>query len=268
MAKKKATEEKLPAIPAASNVPAFMQNATDMGTEALKDFVVPPRLKIVQKQSGEQYEQYRPGACLLMPQMVELADQGEAFHFVPLFFFPEWCLWNPLEMKGSLDMIRERTLDPKSDMVAKSRDPERRTIPCPENEKYECRFVEHLNFVVMPIGHPGVENMLVNISFGKAEHRTGTTLSGLIQMRHAPIYGCQFEARTSQRQNAMGSWWGLDIGQPSLESDVPPFVQDEAVFEQYYELHKMLKSKHNDSLLQVDYEDSVIDTTATEPTEY
>jgi len=252
--------------PQNEQMPAFMQGQ-DTGTETLGQYVVPPRIKVVQKQSGEQFEEYPAGTVLLMPQKVILAGPGEPFHFVPLFFFPEWCVWNPLQI-SSLPMIRERTLDPTHEMVERCRDPERWEMPCPEDAKYMLRYVEHLNFVIMPVGNPEVEDTMVNLSFSKSNHKSGTTLAGLIKMRRAPICGCQFEARTVQRSNASGSWWGIEVGQPSTESEVTPFVEDQQRFELYQELHGELKEHHAQTVLRVDYTDDTIEPQDDEPTEY
>jgi len=243
----------------AEHMPAFMQNV-DHGVEELSQFVVPPRFKMVQKQSGAPFDNYAPGTALVLPAQVELAGPSEAFHFVPLFFFAEWCLWNPIQLKDQLPMIRERTLDKTSPMVALARDPERWSITCPENEKFECRYVEHLNFVVMPVYHHAIDGVPFNITFSKSEHRTGANLASLVRMRRAPIFGCVMEARSARRANAMGDWWGLDVSQPSAESGVEPWVTEQQMFELYQEMHLELKAQHESRVLRPDYDDTVTET--------
>lgn len=260
-----------------SNLPAFMQDVTDFGIDDLKQYIVPPRLKVVQRISGAPFDDlFNPGDVVACPQLVLVSpvikndngkptDQGEPFHFVPLYFFVEWCLWNPLEMKGSLPSIRARTTDPNSDMVIKSRDSKLWELPCPENPEYKCRYVEHLNFLILLINEHELAGTPMVMSFSRAEHRAGTNFAALIKMRKAPIFGCQFQARAGFRSNNKGNWYGVDVMNPEA---VPPFVQDKALFDAYHNIHLELKEAHNNARVVVDYDnettDTVIDTMKSE----
>lgn len=273
MAKKKAQkaqqeqeEQKKLQIPIIAGVPTFMNDVEDQGLDALKNYIIPPRIKIVQRTSGDIYGAFQPGAVVVTPQLFEVtAEPQDPIHFVPIFFFPEWCLWNPIQMNGTLPMIRERTVDPQDPMVALCRDPKRWTIPCPENESFECRYIEHLNFIILVVNNPSLDMMLLHLSFFRAEHRTGTMFAGLIKMRHAPLYGCQFEMRTSQRTNPAGTWFGFDIGQPHEDSGITPFIQDETLFNTYHALHDEMHTAHEQVMLRPEYElDAESEPTTTE----
>jgi len=236
------------------NVPAFM-DGTD-GTESLSQYIIPPRMKIVQKQSGSPFdERFNPGDVIVVPQMLQITDKEKPFYFLPIFFYPEWCVWNPIQMRGTLPVIRERTLDPNHPLVAKSRDPKLWSEPCPESPEYALRIVEHLNFVVLLLGDVALSDTPVVVSFMRAEHRCGSNLAALIRMRKAPIFGCQFEAHVGHRENQKGSWFGIDVGNPSDQTICGSFVEDEIFFEHCRELHEQYKSSHEASKIVVEYDE-------------
>lgn len=265
------------ALGAPADLPAFMQGV-DAGVEDLGQFIKPPRLKIVQKQSGEAFSDFDTGDLIIVPQRQlvvpviknekgKSTEVGEPFFFVPLFFFPEWCLWNPIEMKGTLPPIRERTTDPKSPMVAKARNPKLWHVPCPEKpDGKPCRYVEHLNFIVVLVGKPEFSGMPMIMSFSKGEHQSGSSFAALVKMRRAPMFGCQFMANTRFRDNAKGDWYGFDVTNPPGDSGVTPFIQEEDVFKQLQKMNADLKEAHAKSMIVVDYDDETeaVDTTGTE----
>lgn len=241
-------------------VPDFMRQH-DMGVEDLSQFIIPPRVKLVQKQSGAPFEDlFSPGDVVVVPQMLKVAGTqdkaGEPFHFIPLFFYPEWALWNPLELRGQQPAIRQRTTDPRSPMVAKCRDSSLWLEPCPEMPDKNCRYVEHLNFIIMLLGDHQAAGIPIVMSFARAEHRSGSNFAALIKMRRAPLYGCHFEARAAYRSNNKGQWYGLDITNPAADSGVLPFVQDQATFETLKAHYEELKKAHAESKIRVDYEDA------------
>jgi hypothetical protein len=242
-------------------VPDFMQEVEDLGIDDLGQFIVPPRIKIVQRQSGEEFlNLFEPGDVVIVPQMVKIAgmaekDTGEPFFFVPLFFFAEWVTWNPLEMKGVLNAVRERSTDPASPLAAKCRQQSLWYEPCPENKEYSLRNVEHLNYVVTLVGDHELAGTPMVISFSKSEHRSGTNLAALVKMRKAPIFGCQFMGIVGHRSNNKGNWFGVDVTNPAGDSGVTPFIAEQELFEKFQELHEDLKSAHADSKIKVDYDD-------------
>lgn len=242
-------------------VPDFMVEAEHTGLEELDQFILPARIKIIQPQSGPPYDDlFQNGEVIVAPQMTKVAGMVEAkigapFFFAPLFFFPEWCLWNPYELKASLPAIRERTTDPSDPLVAKAQDPRLWHEPCPENKEFKCRYVEHLNFIVVLLGDHELADTPLILSFSRGEHRTGSNFCALLKMRKAAIYGCQFQASTGFRLNAKGNWFGLDVTNPSGDSDVTPFCPDQKRFEALQAIHLELKKAHSQSKIKVVYDE-------------
>lgn len=261
MAKKKETAELAQPIAqgGALALPSFMEGV-DHETGALSQFIVPPRLTIVQALSPDALKQtFAEGSVVVTPQMMEVAGmatptEGVPFFFTPVFFFVEWVCWNPRATKGSLPVIRQRSTDPKSQLAAKARSRELWEEDCPEAAGEKIRNCEHLNYIMALVGdHPLAGTPIVS-SFARSEHRVGTNLATLIKMRKAALFGCQFMATSARRTNAKGKWFGLDIQNPPGDSGIAPYVRDEAKFDALHALHDELKTAHEESKLHVDYD--------------
>ncbi len=243
-------------------VPDYMADDRS-GTEELAQYVVPPRIKIVQKQSdNELLDLFGEGTVICSPQNIVVAEMGtntqgrpvvddaKPFFFVPVFFFTEYCTWNPLEMKGQLPAIRERSFDPDSDIAKKARNADTRMETCSENDKYQIRHVEHLNFVVVIVDDEALSETPMILTFARGEHGSGRNLAGLVRMRKAPLYGCVFEATVAARSNQMGEWYGLNVTNPATRSG---WVEQEQ-FDALQAVHEEFKKLHHDMLVRPDYD--------------
>jgi len=247
-------------------VPDYMQDAdVPTGLEELKHFVKPPRMKIVQKQAGETLlSQFSVGDVILVPQMSMVAEMGrdsrgkptgemEPFLIVPVFFYPEWCTWNPIAARGTLPAIRERSLDPNSIIARKSRDSKLRQEACPDTDDATMRHTEHLNYVVFLVDH-ALGDQPVIMSFSRGEHGAGARWGSIISARKAPLYGGVYAVSTGPRSNAKGDWYGYDVANPPPEVH-SPWV-DAEMFETLKKVHLDLAQLHKDQLLRTDYEDA------------
>ena len=232
--------------------PTFLSTNEKLGTENISKYLRPSRLKIVQATAGEPFAgQFDQGDCVVVPALQLLAPVATWFRFTPIFFFPQWCVHNPIQLKGQLPFIRESSLDPQSQLALASQNPANRSRPCPENPALSCEVSEHLNVVI--IAHrEGFESLPILCSFFRGEHNAGSTLLQMIKLRGVSIFGCIFEARTSVRSNTKGRWWGLDFGSP--ESD--PWVKDEEQFNQYKKLYVEYQKAHHDKTIEVDFDDA------------
>ncbi len=253
------------------DLPAHLQE--QFGVEEAKHYIVPPRLKVVQPMSNKLKEMgFDEGDVVAVPVNISVApvlqvekngktrpgDEGKPFHIVPLFFFAEYCLWNPLETKGTLDMIRERSFDKQSEVAVKARDPKLRQMVCPEMPEKDgkplyCRYVEHLNFIVL-LYEPGhaLEGVGLNLSFSRGEHSQGRQPLTLLDLRRAPLCGVRFMCQVKKRNKNDNEWFGIDVNNPA---DVDPFVTDPEEFAVYKKMHLELKEAHAAQLLRADYSD-------------
>lgn len=230
------------------NVPSFMQGTyEDTGLQLLSQYAQPPRMKLRQPTARPPLsDAAAEGSVVLMPSMQIVASKEEAFYVVPVFFYPEWCVFNPLSM-NDLPTIRERTLDPDSEIAARSRNPDTRHAPVPGHEadfnadgkkRKRLEYREHLNFIFELVGGDlnGVEFVA---TFAKGEHRTGRMLASSIQMRarssNVNAYGLVFEAKCKQRSNDSGVWYGLDFTIPT---------DGHSAFVETAEHYKRLKAAH------------------------
>lgn len=249
------------------NLPAHLREGESGSMTLLKQYVTPPRLKVIQRQTlPPLIEKFSPGDVIALPGDIMIAPvkmennrttgEGTPFALVPLFFYPEWVVWNPMEMKGVLPAIRSRTIDPRSPIAMRSKSPETwsEKIGDKDGKPIFARYVEHLNFVVkLLLPDDPLNGQFVTLSFARGEHRAGAAFCGLLQMRNAKhIYGCQFEACVGPRKKNENAWFGIDVMNPS---SVDPWVQDKDQFDQYRLLHEGLAKTYAEGLLMAGYED-------------
>lgn len=249
-----------------ANVPAFMQGTENLGTELLKQFVIPPRIKIVQKQSDDALLQlFGPGDVILSPMNALVSElprdpKGRpmdgatvSFLIVPVFFYPEWVTWNPIQLKGKSPAVVYRTTDPSDPVALKSKNQDLRYEPIPgePDATLRRRHVEHLNFVVILYKSDVTREPCV-LSFSRGEHGSGTKFAGLVQMRKAPIYGCVFNASVSMRHGSKGDWYGFDITNP--DGDGAGWVTEDE-YRAFGKLHVQYAQYHKEHRLQATLED-------------
>jgi len=247
--------------------PDFLENEQNLGVEGIKNYIRPPRLKTIQPQSKAPFsEQFNKGDIVLLPQM-ELVfpiptndkgkpqDKGKPFHFVPVFFFPEWCVWNPIQMQGTLPAVRSRTFDENSDIARRAKIKDLWFAKCPENPEYNIRFCEHLNFIMVLKSETQLGNAPVVVSFSRGNYRDGSTLLSLIQVRNKSIFDCQFEAKASLRRNEKGEWYGWDVSNPSVESGVSPWIPDMETHERFKAMFLEYQEAHKNAAIIVEHDD-------------
>lgn len=240
-------------------LPVYMSDEKPVGLEAVQEYVIPPRIKIVQKQADDALlERFNAGDVIVIPAEVIISkyekENPERFHFVPLFFYPEWATWSSIEVRNEVPMILERTLDSDSEIAKKSKSSKLRVEKMQyEGREIEVRHVEHLNFIISLYNHPlGVDAMV--LSFNRGEHGSGMRFSSLIKLRGSSIYGGVYEGVIAKRTGPKGEWMGLNVSNPTIEGVNPWVTQDE-----YAALaikHKELAESHKAGLLRADYEDT------------
>lgn len=247
-------------------VPDYMAEHQHEGLEELKNYVVPPRIKVVQKMSREPFDKFGPGDLVAVPdlQLIKTFDKEQkaiAFQCTPIFFWTEWCCWNPLETKGTLPAVRERTLDNQHIIAIKSRDEKRRgSEPCPERPDFKLKYLEHLNFILVIIGDSEFAGLPIGITFASGEHRAGTNFNNIIMRRNAPLYGGQYEAVVRLRKGPKGDWHGIDMDNPRPDT-ISPWTPKEA-YDLFRQKHLEFKDAHAAKLLQLDYGDEALEAEA------
>lgn len=261
------THSNLPAIP------DYMNVADDKSMDSIREYVRPPRIKMLQALSEQALvREFGLGSVVLLPQGMMLnempcdnkgnpiVEESQPFLFTPLFFFAEFVVWNPLELKGSVSAIRDRTFDPEHEIARIARSPGQRTQPYPEDHSKQIKYVEHMNFIVAVHGfdEPCV------MSFARAEFKAGQKFAGLMNLRKCPMYGGVYAAYTGHRENQKGNWYGLDIANPP--EGTSPWV-DAETFAVYRELSEQFTDQHEKQLFRVDYDDENVVDVSSEPTE-
>lgn len=244
-------------------VPDHMRNIApqDYGTEVLEQYIIPPRLKIVQPSARKPFsEQFKQGDLVAVPgmQLVGGFNGGKEplMQCVPVFMWVEWCVWNPLEGKGTLPVIRARTFDPRSDIAIKARDAEKREAEdCPEVPGKKLKYVEHLNWMLYPLNGPHA-GIPISISFFRGSWMAGSSFSGLIRARNAPMYGSVFNLFVRERENQKGRFFVPNMDNPDGGKGEKLWVDDANLFEDLKVSHAKLKADHAKKLIIVNFDDS------------
>lgn len=251
------------------NVPDFMREDRQLGTEDMTKFIIPPRLVIVQPLSNAPLDKYAPGTPVIMPSEVAIgtfdkADMclAEPMIGIPVFFFPEWTIDNPHKLKKQLGAIRDRTFDPESELALRAQNPKLREFPCPEDPNEKCKYVTRLHFIVYMLSAQIPEPVI--ITFKSAEMRSGMALNSLIKARKAPIFGCKFAFDIGFRSNDKGKWYGIDCSNPP--ENIGGWVDNSELYQTLKEEHLKFKAAHESKLIQPDFSDE--GNTSSEPVEF
>ena len=269
----------------------------DSGIELMGRYVSPPRLKIVQGQSKQDLKQeFGESAIIMAPENRLVVGpitkdspinpasgkrEGGKIRCVPLFFFPEFLLTNPLGVPG-LSFIRERTQDPESKIarlcVGRK---EGREFPCPEDPSKMCKYSESLNFIVA-IWEPGDFPEPALITFRAGSWIEGANWCKILKMmnqKQLPMYSQVFEINVGPRNKDQFDYYAFNVRSALQPNGLPELVCNpayadggQAWFEHAQALHREFKQNHSDKVLQVAVDDeeavsagegNVIDTTAT-----
>lgn len=242
-------------------VPDFMKEHETAGLQTLKQYVTPRRVKVVQKSAdSELLDQFFVGDIIVTPDNelvceMERDDKGrpsgesDGFLFSTVFFFVEYCTWNPFELKGKAPAIIARSTDPHGAIARKAKNFANRYEPHPTAEGLKIRHVEHLNFICLINGRPDEDPVI--LTFDRGDHGAGRACCDLIATRRGPIYGGIYQATVNYRENEYGNWWGIDVSNPSID-DSEPWV-DEERFPFVKDTHEYFAKLYADAALVVDY---------------
>lgn len=246
--------------------PDFIKRGAKIqGQDRLDEYVIPPTFKLVQKQSSDELQNsFGKGTTILAPVGAVVAPVNTPFLVTPILYYPEYLTWAPIEMKGKVPAVLDRSMDRKSALAEKATNSEKWSEA---NYRYtdkktgaetvisKVRHVEHLVFLVKLIGHE-LGDAYGTMSFARAEHKKGRNFATLIKMRNAEMFGCIFQVSVSDkpRSNEMGSWYGWDVRNPdpALSSQ---WIQDATLFEQLRTLNLDFEKKYQDGLLRTNLEE-------------
>lgn len=223
--------------------------------EAVK-YRVLNRLKLVQSSSNSDLKKkFGEGAVILSPGNTLVAGAEEAFDYVGLMMFTEFCTWSDLDDKTS-PTILDRSFDAKSDIALKSRDNERRFEVYGDKEQFKMRHVEHINIAgfVYSEGHP-LHGQPVVMSYARGEFNQGRNLLSAMMMRkiggkQVPLWSQVWRYSSNERDRGGYQWWGYDYEPP----EVPYIKQEEA--EGFEAMHKELAEEYAKNRLVVDHSDA------------
>lgn len=247
---------------------AFLANFAeeDKSLDTMQQYRIVPRFKVIQPTSDKALkDKFGEGTALVRPgDTVAWKDGDEAFEFVPLFFWTEFCKWADLRDKEN-HMIMETSYDPTSPIAKKSKGAETRTEVYegqegkPVSDQWKYRYVEHLRFVGIIYGDHPLSGVQVALSFERGEFFQGTSLITAITMRkhtidgkkvNVPLWAQVWELSVGYREKGDNrKWYGFDF-EAAKRSNI---IADTDA-EEFLTLHKELAELHSKNLLKVDDE--------------
>lgn len=180
--------------------PNFLDAYTEEDTslDALKEHRTVPRFKIIQPTTEEELKNtfgvgsaiVRPGDALICKHSGNTNMQAlESFDFVPLFFFVEWNKWR--DLKGTGDMVLDKSFDPSSDVAVRSKNKDTRkeaylgqeAMADNDANKMYYQYVEHLRFVGIIYGEHPLAGTPVTLSFERGEWGQGKNFISAVSLR-------------------------------------------------------------------------------------
>jgi hypothetical protein len=256
------------------------------GTEELKQYVIVPRIKVIQKQArAETQAKYKIGDVIVSPlgamlvpaptdREITAENPGDPLLFTPIFFWTDYYTQNPIELQNAPMIVEgSRTADPKSEVARRAKDKELRQEELKGadgkplkvgGKQLYVRHIESLNYIIIPRLTQVVDPVV--LSFQKGEWFTGSKFAGMIRMRRASLFECIFQVRVTPRSRNGNDWLGLEPDAPSVEG-VSGWVQEEAEAKAFEALYEQFHEEHKKSGLQADLSeaDDLVDEAAAPP---
>lgn len=213
--------------------PSFLTETNEDHLGAMRQFLRPSFIKIVQSQTGEPFKpKFRDGDVIVSSagSLIKIADGETPMEFTPVFFSVSFICLNPIQTKAMLPALREWTTDENSELAKKCRAFVKEK--CPEKPEFFLKYNQVLNFLVIVHGFEELNSIPLVLSFRGGEFKSGQTLIDLISARRAPPYASRFRATTSMHKNNQGfAWYG-----PDFQNASDPWV-DETSFTKYKKLN-------------------------------
>jgi hypothetical protein len=202
--------QKSVSVPAPSQVPAYLADRPAEGIEHVGEYQQTPRVKVLQAQAmrektRELQETFGPGAVIIMPDELLVAEFGRPWHVVPLFFWPSWARWSDLNDTAGEGLILE-TQDPNHALARLARNPETREQPYEDNPRFRYRNVENLNFACAIQDGPASGAIAV-FTFTRGSHAVGRSLCGYLKRRGVAIYANRLRMETKHVPNVVGQMY-------------------------------------------------------------
>jgi hypothetical protein len=243
-------------------LPDFMQGDADMGKENIKPSNDVARVKVVQKNSDDSLtEVFKPGDCVLQPDMVLLCAADESVAVTPLFHFTEYCFWEAYTKKSDdKSPILKRTIDPGDPIAIKSQKPDTWYEWHPDHpegskdaEKHRRRYVEHLVYIMLAHGVAEATFPFL-LSFQKGEYRRGARFGSRLAAAAAPIFGTRWRMSTSVRKG-VNPYRGVDLvvdaEQRYVSSDLYPSLRESFVkFKELFDAGLLTPTYEDESVVE------------------
>jgi len=218
------------------------------GLEAMRSYLTPPRLKIMQPMRKDPFKSFPEGAVVVTPTNEIVCGKDGFFAVTVLYTYDEFCVHNPYKRPEGMPFIRERTFDFHSEIAQKCRNFV--SEPMPEDDTKEIKYMTHINALVAIHGIDALKNIPVMLVQSGGEAKSGRKMLDLLAVKTSngtPIYVHNLMCQEATHKPAKGgdTWEGLNWTNPTADVDVGRFVTAEQfpVFKKLYEQCEADKAK-------------------------
>jgi hypothetical protein len=251
MAKRNEPNQDKTLVKPPAGVPSYLAQyvENDKSKDALNQYRVVPRLKIVQGTAGTEIQQkFQPGAIILWPNQAIVADldrktrkSDRMVRLQPLVFYTDFCQFADIKDKQSPTIIT-RSFDPGSEVAQKARSIEGRKEKYGKEDQYTYRFCEHLNFICMIRGEHDLAGEMVAMVFARGEFTVGRNFATRIAMIKAPLWAQLWEITVGWRDRGGDKkWFGIDVAEvPEEDERIIPEEEVEKSLAAHEELLAMI----------------------------
>lgn len=257
---------------AGTNANFLAQYQDDTSLQAMEQFMIVPRLKIIQAMTATDLKtQFGEGSVIVRPgdTLVWKFPEDPPFIFNPHFFYTEYCEWSD-RRDNENPAIRRRTFDPTHEIARRSQDKNLRFKVYEGDEKLDpqkqkkIRYVQHFVWLGQIYGDHALADTCVAMSMEKGEHTQGRNFISAIQMRRmevggegtptervrVPLWAQLWALKPALRESESNKWFGFDFSPPDRTIILPE--EADACRAGHLKLSKL----HEENKIRVDHGDN------------
>lgn len=201
-------------VPPAQNqvavgAPAFLANMNDRheGKKELDGHATVARISVVHGSSDQERQAFGVGSLILTPDMVRLANAGEAVAVAPLLMYVTYEKHrdNDDPLKQAEGHVIDKTFDPRSDIARRSQHPDTWSEPYPNMPNLNYRYIEAYNYYVQILEGPAA-GVVAQVTFSSTSHKYGKRMNGYLSRFPHAVFAARVLLKTDTDTDGNNTW--------------------------------------------------------------
>lgn len=237
-------------------MPSYLKKAADerIGVDQTSKYQTINRIGIVQSQSKkERRDEHGVGSMVMFPDGVLVANPGEGFVGIPVFFYASWDVWSDYNDEEAATIL-ESTLDENHEIARRSKSKATRSERYGESNQFVRAYVESLNVAVLVDSGPAKGELAI-LSLNKSDHYVGKQIASMIQRSGADIFARRIEFTTLDRSDGKNDWLGFKINNPSEEQGGVWIAEEQ--YEGLKAVHLETKAAYDANIININRDEEV-----------